>query len=382
MNTHYIPRLLIRQFATGEKINTYDFLLESFQTKKIKNTFSEQDLYDEELEKLFALKLEGPIGNLLNHRLLANEHITMDRRENMLLRKFLLMNSLRAPIVNETWDKMVERTQLGNHPSVLAREFLLRHDPTLKEWFDQGTPSEKSFARDLKIAMEYDSIEELTNPKNRKDIPLTLQAASAHALAGTIAFWDSKESGQEFILPKLPGASLADQISRLYKSMVIKERQEEFKKKGMSLSLEAEFDRLMYGSMIFSDNFSIYPISSTRVLICFSPYFRAFFPIMNEINQPILDHPILEEEQFKRHFFYPMRMELFEPCKNMLNKLYQYEVKPLAAEEVMQLNSLLLDMETEEFAFHDYNKIRDSFWYYDNRVKFALPKKHDFSHMV
>lgn len=60
---------------------------------------------------------------------------------------------------------------------------------------------------------------------------------------------------------------------------------------------------------------------------------------------------------------------------------YQYEVKKLTEWEVMEINAMLLDMETEEFAFRDYTKLRDSFWYYDNRAKFALPKKHYFSHM-
>ena len=91
--------------------------------------------------------------------------------------------------------------------------------------------------------------------------------------------------------------------------------------------------------------------------------------------------PFLEKEQFNRHFFEPMRMELFEPCKTFFNRQYNYDVKYINEEEVMALNALLLDMETEEFAFHDYNKIRDSFWYYDKKARFAFGKKHNFSHM-
>ena len=67
MNTHYIPRLLLRPFAIGERINTYNFTTNSFEFKKLKNTFSEDNLFDEELEKQFASKLEGPFGNLLNN---------------------------------------------------------------------------------------------------------------------------------------------------------------------------------------------------------------------------------------------------------------------------------------------------------------------------
>jgi len=63
MTTHYIPRLLLRPFAIGEHINTYNFTTNTFEFKKLKNTFSEDNLFDEELEKLFARKLEGYFGN-------------------------------------------------------------------------------------------------------------------------------------------------------------------------------------------------------------------------------------------------------------------------------------------------------------------------------
>ena len=92
--------------------------------------------------------------------------------------------------------------------------------------------------------------------------------------------------------------------------------------------------------------------------------------------------PFLKKEQFNRHFFDPMRMELFQPCRTIFNQQYNYIVKSLTAEEVMLLNSVLLNMETEEFIFHDYNKIRDSFWFYEKKARFAISKKHNFSQMV
>ena len=137
MNTHYIPRLLLRPFAVGERINTYNFTTNTFEHRKLKNTFSEDNLFDEELEKLFASKLEGPFGNLLNNKLLHTDSIKLNRQENLLLRKFLMINFLRAPIVNTDWNEMLERTQLQNHPSVQAREFLMRHHLELKEEFEK-----------------------------------------------------------------------------------------------------------------------------------------------------------------------------------------------------------------------------------------------------
>ena len=60
MYNHFIPKLLLRQFACGnEKINLYNFETEKFTTSKLKKAFAEEDIYDAELEAAFNTKLEG-----------------------------------------------------------------------------------------------------------------------------------------------------------------------------------------------------------------------------------------------------------------------------------------------------------------------------------
>lgn len=401
MRTHYIPKLLLRKFGTGEKINTYDFASQTFKTKKLKDTFVENDLFDPELEYAFASKLEGPMGNLLNNKLLGTRKIIIDRTENMLMRKFLMINFLRAPINKATWEEMVEKMDLREHPSVQKMEFLHKHFPEYKKFLDSVVPSKASYISDLKMAMEFDTLEDILNPLNADKISNTLLSGANLAVLSTIAFWDCEGTGQEFIMPKLQGISMMDDRGSLYKFSIMQSRKKEIEEKGIGkdlLKIETgnqweskrkylqecymkEIDRLVYGSLLDSDNFRIYPISPTRVLVCFSPYFRAFFSVKDPTNSVELLPPLLQKEQFSRHFFKPMRMELFRPCENVINKSYMYSVKSITTEEVMEINAMLLDMETEEFAFHDYNKIRDSFWYYDNKAQFALRKKHNFSHM-
>ena len=382
MNNHYIPCLLLKQFATNEKVNSYDFTTNSFSRKKLKNTFVSKDIFDEELERAFATKIEGPFGDLLNHKLLRGDTITINRNENLLIRKFLMINSLRAPIVNTSWDEMVERTKQQLHPSVQAIEFLIRHNREWKEIFENMTYSKEIYIPNLKKAMEIDSLEELADSDARGDVSFQLKFAARHAMVTTIAFWDCTELEQEFILPKLPGISQMDNISIFHKYLMIRDLRSKKEKYGMSENLKRELGRLEYGSSVYMDNFSIYPISPTRVLICFSPYFRAFYPITDPTNTIELYPPLLKKEQFDRHFFEPMRLELFEPCKNIFNRYYQYSVKKLKEDEVQILNAHLLDMETEEFIFHDFNRIRDSFWYYDKKAKFSGIKKHNFSQWI
>lgn len=377
MNTHYIPRLLLRHFANLEKVNTYDFTISSFTTKKLKNTFSQKDMFDEELERSFATKLEGPFGDLLNNKLLKGERIAINRKENLLIRKFLMINNLRAPITSCSWEETIERTKQWNHPTVQARDFLLRHHPEIKVLFDEVECNEKNFVQNLKKAMEIDSLEDIAVKENL-GISKKLQFSARRAMVATIAIWDCEEAGQEFILPKLPGISQMDYISIFHKSLVIKNLLDKKKDKKFDEIIENELQRLLIGSITYMDNFNVCPLSPTRAIVCFSPYFRAFFPIMDEWNEMERYPSLLEKEQFDRHFFEPMRMELFRPCEVFFNQYYRYSVKHLTAEETQSINAMFLDMETEEFAFHDFNKLRDSFWYYDHKAKFADKKKHDF----
>ena len=377
MNTHYIPRLLLRPFAVGERINTYNFTTNTFEHKKLKNTFSEDNLFDEELEKLFASKLEGPFGNLLNNKLLHTDSIKLNRQENLLLRKFLMINSLRAPIVNTDWNEMVERTRLQNHPSVQAREFLMRHHPELKEEFEKGQPSADNYITNLKKAMEIDSLKDIAAGREELEISISLQFAARRAMASVIAFWDTSNTEQEIILPKLPGITEMDQVSIFYKSNVLQQRRNQLEAEWLPDDLLPEIQRLQLGSVMFSENYSIYPISPTRCIVGFSPYFRAFFPVVDARGK-IAYPPLLKEEQFYNHFYRPLRMELLRPCRVQYNQEYFYQVKMLTREELRLINSMMLDMETEEFAFHDLDRIRDSMMYYDNHAVFADKKKHDF----
>jgi hypothetical protein len=381
MNTHYIPRLLLRPFAIGERINTYNFTTNAFESKKLKNTFSGNKLFDEELEMLFANKLEGPFGNMLNHKLLHVETINLNRQENLLLRKFLMINFLRAPIVNTSWSEMVKRAGLEDHPSVQAREFLIRHHPEMKTEFDKMTPSKENYILNLKKAMEVDSLENLAEEREEFGVSEILKIAARRAMAAVIAFWDVTDIDQEFILPKLPGISEMDYVSIFYKSIVLQERRHRLEAEWLPDDLDRELKRLQIGSVLFTENYSIYPISPTRCIVCFSPYFKAFFNIMDTSGRKILYPPLLKKEEFKRHFYNSQRLELFEPCDVKYNQSYTYKAKQLSDEELYQINSMILNMETEEIAFHDKNKIKTSFEYYDKKAVFAIKKKHDFSNL-
>ncbi len=379
MNTHYIPRLLLKHFAEENKVCVYDSATASYTRKKIKNTFTMEDAFDEELENAFATKLEGPFGDLLNHKLLSGEKITIDRRENLLMRKFMMINALRSPLTNHSWEEIVEITKTQNHPSVHMAEFMRRFSPEFRELFN-SVYSKNTYISDLKKAMEIESLEDISGAKEDSGISIKLSFAAKYAMAATVAFWDCTDSGQEFILPRLQGISEMDNKGIVHKSIVLADRKEGLEKEWLPEDMKAEIMSMLYGSTIFSDNYGVYPLSPTRALVCFSPYFKAFFP-MKAANSRITYPPLLDGKQFAMHFYKPMRLELFKPCTNNNNSIYHYSVKQLTAAETQGINALMMNAETEEFVFHDYEKIRGSFKYYDNEAVFAGGKKYDFRHL-
>lgn len=376
MNSHYIPCLLLRQFAQNGKVNTFDFKSQTFMTKKIQKTFAEKDLFDADLEQAFSKQIEGPLGDLLNHKLLHKDRIEINRSENFLMRKFIMLNNLRAPIVNKTWEEMVELTKTKDHPSIQMTEYFKKYVKGAQDAFEEMMSHKKTYFSNLRTLIEAESLRKLAEESEAKGNSKVLSYSAQNMIVTPIAFWDCEDTGQEFILPKLPGISQMDYRGIFYKISVPEGLRT---KKKMTALEEQIFNRLLSGSILFSDNFSMHPISPTRMIVRFSPYFRGFFPENDVLRPNLCFAPLLEKKQFQNHFFNKTRMTLFEPCSTYWNLKYEYSVKKLTKTETMELNSILLDMETDEMVFHDFNKIRDSLWFYDHVVKLAWGKKHNFS---
>jgi hypothetical protein len=368
MNNHYIPQLLLRQFAENGKVNSYNVETGEFSTKRIKKAFCEENLFNDELEERFAKEIEGPFGNLLNHKLLAGkDSIQITRQENLLIRKFHLIQLLRSPYSSMTFDEIMTKAKELDDPGVqFVRTFV---NPN--EIF--GGPS--SYAENLELVMKYDTIEDLLK---QEDLPYTVKFSALNALTSYYAIWDTTDIEEEFLLAKLQGLSLRDYGGICYKLQMLMDYREKKDFKGFE---KENWNRLIGGIMGNSDNYWICPLSPTRALVGISTYFRAFFPALDAVTGKAALSEMFDENQFKRHFFEPMRMELFEPCTSFYNKEYRYSVKQLTPHELHLQNALTLNEEMEEFVFHDYARIRDSFWAYENIIKMGK-KKHDYSGMI
>lgn len=364
---HYIPQLWLRQFSENGRINTFNVVQGEFETRKISRAFCENDIFPPELEDAFAKKLEGPFGDLLNNKLVVDaDMITINRKENLLIRKFHMLHFLRSTYTNMDFMEVLGRAGELDDPVVRFVASLPGADKII--------PSDKTYLSDLKMLMEHATIEDILSDPNVS--PSLLQVARM-AYVAYYAIWDTTESGEEYILAKLPGISLQDQHGPVYKlnTLIKFQKENEYR---LSEIQRIRFEVIASGTSGNVDNYWICPLSPTRALVGISPYFKGFFPQHKGADGMPYIPRLFREYQFQKHFYEPVRMGLFEPCDNTTNQEYTFRVKQLSPHEVQFQNALALNEEMEEFVFHDYDKIRNSFWAYEH-VFTMRKKKHDYS---
>ena len=95
-NTHNVPRLILRKFS--DKLCLYNVNTgELKENISIKRAYATEDYYDSETEKKLAHKIESQFGDLLaNHILKCDTSISLSRKQLYLVKKFLLISTLRS----------------------------------------------------------------------------------------------------------------------------------------------------------------------------------------------------------------------------------------------------------------------------------------------
>lgn len=94
-NNHYVSKLILKRFARD--ISTFNMEINTLVEKDfIKKIFCNDDIYDEDIEKKLADELESPFATLLDNKILKSKEICLTREELYLLKKYLLLDSVRT----------------------------------------------------------------------------------------------------------------------------------------------------------------------------------------------------------------------------------------------------------------------------------------------
>ena len=337
--------MILRQFAENDRVHVQDLITGSCETKKLKDVYAENGLFPEEVEEKMSRKIEGRFGDLLNHKLLLPTNtIKLDRKENMLLRVFMLLEVMRNVKTNQSLEAQFkyDRENKQRWRTPLEQQVM----ETIYDHSDSTVfPCDENYIENLYKIAEYDSLEELLQDVA---LPMSILTMANIIYSTYIAIWDAGDD-EEFILPSVTGISSLDSGGVTHKSVIMYHALTE-----MPLSPIVRFRtdyvmRNMIGGLV--DNYLFHVISPKRCIVCISPYFKLFFPQKKHGKQPAIPKTF-PSDIFKYHFsgIIP-RMELFEPCDTTDNQNYRYVVKHLNNDETKFMNALMLNEEKSKYVF-------------------------------
>lgn len=96
MKNHYIPQFIIKKFSKA--INVFN--LKSGEIRENRHSFKvfyEKGIYNDEVEKSLNINIETSFSKLLEEKLLNQDsNITITRKELLLIKRYMLVSSVRA----------------------------------------------------------------------------------------------------------------------------------------------------------------------------------------------------------------------------------------------------------------------------------------------
>ena len=383
MKNHIVSQMIIKRFASA--INVFDVESGKIDTaKKPNKVFYKNDRLSDDLEKLIAEKIEGPFGNLLHHKLLAPGFVTLTREELYLLKRYLMMVSVRMYDEHE-FSKMMESF------SENAKRYA--ESSPYKEYLcglrtnDQLRLNEKElYELALRIYCEN------KNPafiELDKRVTIEILAWARTFMDSYLAIWDAPD-GMEFILSDCSMVSEYEGCHQLTGGLDLSKTSYSCYKMLHEKTPEEQLFHLdvLSKNYVMYENYNLFNLSSKRCLVLINPFFRQYFGCRTKIEggkeyvmpKPDIWPAIIQDEKL---FKMPVN-EYKAPGLYVDEDLFFYEAKTLAPKDVVYINSLIISMTKEIFGFNDIAAIEGSVSYYiwekaslKNGPFLSLEKKED-----
>lgn len=345
-NNHYVPRLILRKF--GDKLSLYNVKTgELKENIPPEHAYAIQGFYDNETEKKLNLKIESQFGGLLANLILKRENeISLSRANVLLIKKFLLVSMIRS-VQAEHW---VQRERMF---------YKLCPPAPFEEKQIEGESPNEYWLRTINVILDTDGTPQQVLNHPDKTYPAYRWACIVNS--AYLAFWDAPSNRDEFVITDIgmtsenekgwDGDRVHNRKKLEYIAELLKLTEDESKRENLS--------NLLYAVTNFSENFQMFPISSKRMIVLISPFFKfRYFMKSSGVPVPNLsDLTVIPNEK------------LFEPNRNhyvlpqMPNKGYQYheddkyiyDVKVLTTDEIRYCNALFMDRIDTHLGFSSLN---------------------------
>lgn len=362
IDQHYVPRLVLRKY--DERISTYNIHTGEIKVSgsKLKDTFSSDLLYSQEIEDLFNEKIESDFARILNEKILLDESkIVLKRTELATVKKFLLLAMIRT-LDGESF--VVQRKQMGANGLKKFLKFEEKNVDNLSD-FDY-------WMRTIRCILES---ADLGSVKNHPEATTQAVRWATTFNSGYISIWDSSDTKEEFVvidngmtseheptrfMPEIGN----DVIKRGYlldKTIFSSDRNEENKKIDFR-----NYYNLIFSLDYFTENMYLFSISKNRMIALINPFFRLYDKDESE-GTHILPTPDIWTTRIKdKSLFLKNKNEYINNLLDTLNgktdknDSYIYPVRQMMLDDVIYINCLSFDRISNIVGFTDSSKIRKS----------------------
>ena len=352
MNSHFIPRLLLRHFSSREgRISLYDLKEKQLTLDaKIEGAFSIPDFYPDDIEKQFNVNIEGAFADLLNHVVLnANEaKVELTRVQANRIKKFLLLLILRSLLQDEWLEKEMEFPEVSRQ--LLGEE--ADHLFPFKEKKIEGETPRQYWLRSLRCIL--DSKNGLPEEIGRN--PEATQMAWRWACAiktGYLGFWSSRKTDVDFLVTDVGMTSenetaiRPDVVANPAKMQALINCSEVV----TGALYKQQFFSLAYGQLFLHENFLEFPISKDLMIVLINPYFKTY-ALNKGVGLPFVEFGKLSKISDESAFSPNVAMPVKEGVQSD-EDLYIYDIHDLSEKDCIYLNLLTLDRVDTTLGFGD-----------------------------
>lgn len=345
-NNHYVPRLILRKF--GDKLSLYNVKTgELKENIPPEHAYAIQGFYDNETEKKLNLKIESQFGGLLTNLILKRENeISLSRANVLLIKKFLLVSMIRS-VQAEHW---VQRERMF---------YKLCPPAPFEEKQIEGESPNEYWLRTINVILDTDGTPQQVRNHPDKTYPAYRWACIVNS--AYLSFWDAPSNRDEFVITDIgmtsenekgwDGDRVHNRKKLEYIAELLKLTEDESERENLS--------NLLYAVTNFSENFQMFPISSKRMIVLISPFFkfRYFMKLSGVLVPNLSDLTVIPNEKL----FAPNRNHYVLP--QMPNRGYQhheedkyiYDVKVLTTDEIRYCNALFMDRIDTHLGFSSLN---------------------------
>lgn len=258
-NNHFVPRLVLRRYK--ERLSVFNIKTgELKENNKLKNIFSEQKLYDEDIEIKLGQNVESPFANILTQKILkgaVGEEIELTRKELNIIKKFLLTEQMRV-FINEG-----KYSALEMYLTAIQKASGIKY-PFEEKIIDCETV-ETRWQRNLRVIVECS---DLMHIHEHELCTYEIYRWAQIYNSGYLAIWDSTESGEDFIVSDI---GMTSEVEPSFVKIGLEVEKRNYLLNAIQSSKKNSEKELYYGllnaQMNFHENFYMFSISKNRIYI-------------------------------------------------------------------------------------------------------------------